>query len=59
VPGLLVDDVGDAVERLTALGVARLTEPETAGGRTWRRYRAPDANVYEMMVPRRPWLADR
>jgi catechol 2,3-dioxygenase-like lactoylglutathione lyase family enzyme len=51
VPGLLVEDFARAVERLTTHGVQWLTEPETAGGRTWRHYRAPDGNVYEVMGP--------
>jgi catechol 2,3-dioxygenase-like lactoylglutathione lyase family enzyme len=51
VPGLLVDDFSAAVERLTAHGVEWLTEPDTAGGRIWRHYRAPDGNVYEVMGP--------
>jgi len=51
VPGLLVEDFTAAVERLTAHGVQWLTEPETAAGRTWRHYRAPDGNVYEVMGP--------
>jgi catechol 2,3-dioxygenase-like lactoylglutathione lyase family enzyme len=51
VPGLLVEDFAAAVDRLTAHGVQWITEPETAGGRTWRHYRAPDGNVYEVMAP--------
>lgn len=51
VPGLLVEDFAGAVERLTDHGVQWLTEPETASGRTWRHYRAPDGNVYEVMGP--------
>jgi hypothetical protein len=51
VPGLLVDDFGSAVERLTQQGVHWLTEPDTADGRIWRHYRAPDGNVYEVMGP--------
>jgi extradiol dioxygenase family protein len=51
VPGLLVDDFDAAVERLSAHGVRWLTEPQTAGGRTWQHYRAPDGNVYEVMGP--------
>jgi len=51
VPGLLVDDFNAAVERLTVHGVEWLTEPEIANGRTWRHYRAPDGNVYEVMGP--------
>ena len=53
VPGLLVDDFEAMVERLEAHGVEWLTEPETAAGRTWRHYRAPDGNVYEVMGPAR------
>jgi hypothetical protein len=51
VPGLLVDDFTAAVDRLTAHGVQWLTEPDVAAGRTWRHYRAPDGNVYEVMGP--------
>ena len=51
VPGLLVDDFGSAVERLSRQGVQWLTEPDTAGGRVWQHYRAPDGNVYEVMGP--------
>jgi hypothetical protein len=51
VPGLLVEDFAGAVERLTDHGVQWLTESATAGGRTWRHYRGPDGNVYEVMGP--------
>lgn len=51
VPGLFVDDFASAVVRLSAQGVEWLSEPETAAGRTWRHYRAPDGNVYEVMGP--------
>jgi hypothetical protein len=53
VPGLLVDDYDTVVNRLEASGVEWLTEPDTAQGRIWRHYRAPDGNVYEVMGPER------
>lgn len=50
VPGLYVaDDYAATVARLSASGVEWLTEPDTAKGRVWRHYRAPDGNVYEVM----------
>jgi hypothetical protein len=51
VPGLLVDDFGSAARRLSEQGVQWLSEPDTAAGRTWRHYRAPDGNVYQVMGP--------
>jgi hypothetical protein len=51
VVGLLVDDYQDVVQRLTDQGVEWITEPDTAGGRIWRHYRAGDGNVYEVMGP--------
>lgn len=51
VPGHYVDDFAASVERLDSHGVQWLTEPDTAAGRTWRHYRAPDGNVYEVMGP--------
>jgi len=51
VPGFFVDDFAAAVRRLTEHGVEWLTDPEVADGRTWRHYRAPDGNVYEVMGP--------
>ena len=53
VPGLLVDDFAGTVARLDAAGVEWLTEPDVRDGRTWRHYRAPDGNVYEVMGPAR------
>lgn len=49
VPGLFVADFDAAVIALTAAGVEWMTEPETAAGRIWRHYRAPDGNIYEVM----------
>jgi hypothetical protein len=49
VPGFFVDDFAAAVRSLTEQGVEWLTDPEVADGRTWRHYRAPDGNVYEVM----------
>jgi hypothetical protein len=51
VVGLLVDDYLGMVQRLSDQGVEWITQPDTAGGRTWRHYRAPDGNVYEVMGP--------
>ncbi|HEX6249317.1 MAG TPA: hypothetical protein VFZ64_15725 [Nocardioidaceae bacterium] len=59
VPGLFVDDFDAAVRRLEGEGVQWLTEPEVAGGRTWRHYRAPDGNVYEVMGPAPRGAEDR
>jgi hypothetical protein len=53
VPGLLVDDFAGTVARLDAAGVEWLTEPDVRDGRTWRHYRAPDGNVYEVTGPAR------
>lgn len=50
VPGLFVDDFDGTVQRLSAMGVVWLTESNTARGRRWRHYRAPDGNVYELMA---------
>ena len=51
VPGLYVDDYDQALERLASHKIEWLTETETAKGRRWRHYRAPDGNVYEVMGP--------
>jgi hypothetical protein len=51
VPGLYVNDYDQAIERLAAHNVEWLTETDTATGRQWRHYRAPDGNVYEVMGP--------
>ncbi len=50
--GLLVDDRGTAVDRLSTQGVHWLTQPETAGRRVGRHNRAADGNVYEVMCSR-------
>ena len=40
-----------ALERLAGHKIEWLTETDTAKGRQWRHYRAPDGNVYEVMGP--------
>lgn len=51
VPGLYVEDYDQALERLAGQKIEWLTETDTAKGRQWRHYRAPDGNVYEVMGP--------
>ena len=51
VPGLFVSDYDEVAARLPGLGVRWLTDLQTARGRRWRHYRAPDGNVYELMGP--------
>ena len=51
VPGIVVTGYDEVAEQLTRSGVQWLTEMQTAHGRRWRHYRAPDGNVYELMGP--------
>lgn len=54
VPGLFVTGYDEVAARLTDLEVEWLTKQQTAHGRRWRHYRAPDGNVYELMGPAAP-----
>jgi catechol 2,3-dioxygenase-like lactoylglutathione lyase family enzyme len=49
--GFRVDDFGTAHAALTAAGISFITEVQHEEGVSWRHFRGPDGNVYEIVGP--------